>query len=187
MAPSTLRKTDTDALQLIVEKECLEPAQDLPCAAVSLVGDGRRYATDLWHYVKCPSPSEENQDTRSDNDVYWLASCTKLVTAIACLQLVEKNILGLDDAECVSRLCPELEDVNVLGPNGQKTKRITLRMLLTHTGMCTQRSHFWQRLVLTSSFIAGFGYSFLNSALKAYRQLNLTDFDEFPGKIDDFK
>lgn len=139
MALSTLRNDDIEALRLIVEKECLGPSRDLPCASVSLVGDGRRYAEDLWHFVKSPSLSEENQDARSDHDVYWLASCTKLVTAIACLQLVEKSILALDDSDCVSRLCPELEEVKVLGPNGQligKTKRITLRMLLTHTGMC---------------------------------------------------
>lgn len=31
------------------------------------------------------------------DDFFWIASCTKLVTAIACLQLVEQGKLKLDD------------------------------------------------------------------------------------------
>lgn len=154
MTPPTLGNSDTEALRLIVEAECLDPSRDLPCATVSLVGDGRRYATGLWHYGISPRALDENQNARSGDDVYWLASCTKLVTAIACLQLVEKHILGLDDADCVSRHCPELEEVKVLEPSGQlvdKMRRITLRMLLTHTGMYFQQAPFLA-LVYTDGF-----------------------------------
>lgn len=45
---------------------------------------------------------------------------------------------------------------------------------------------YW--LILISPLVAGFGYSFLNPALKVYRhQLNLAEFDEFSGRIDDLK
>lgn len=72
------------------------------------------------------------------DSIHWMASFTKLVTAIACMQLVEQGKLALDDADQVERLCPELRDVKYLADDGtleQKSGRITLRMLLTHTGM----------------------------------------------------
>lgn len=31
------------------------------------------------------------------DDYFWIASCTKLVTAIACMQLVEQGKVKLDD------------------------------------------------------------------------------------------
>lgn len=33
------------------------------------------------------------------DSVFWLASCTKMVTGIACMQLVEHEILSLHDIE----------------------------------------------------------------------------------------
>lgn len=74
--------------------------------------------------------------------VFWLASFTKLITSIACMQLVEQGKFRLDDAEQVELLVPELCDVQVLKKAAggglelvPKNTRITLRMLLTHTGV----------------------------------------------------
>lgn len=72
---------------------------------------------------------------------FWLASCTKLLTSIACLQLYEQGKLDLDDADIVEKHCPALKDVKVLvgfTDDGkpileEKRSRITARMLLTHT------------------------------------------------------
>lgn len=57
------------------------------------------------------------------------------------MQLVEQGKLRLDDADQVEAICPELRDVKVLTRNEdgkfelvKKVRRITLRMLLTHTG-----------------------------------------------------
>lgn len=73
--------------------------------------------------------------------IFYLASFTKLITSIACMQLVEQGILRLDDSSQVSELAPELKDVKVLertaGGDFQlvsKDRDITLRMLMTHTG-----------------------------------------------------
>lgn len=71
--------------------------------------------------------------------IYWLASCTKMIVGIACMQLVEEEKLALDDVEQVEKLCPELKEVKVLQDDGtlvEKKRGITLRMLLTHTGEC---------------------------------------------------
>ncbi len=83
--------------------------------------------------------------------VFWIASCTKMVTALGVLQLVEGGRLSLDDSDQLETLCPELKDVQVLRDDGTlepKRSRITLRMLLTHT--------------------SGFGYSTFNEKLRNY-------------------
>jgi CubicO group peptidase (beta-lactamase class C family) len=82
--------------------------------------------------------------------VFWIASCTKMVAGIACMQLIEQEQLHLDDAEEIGKICPELKKAKVL--NGydeegkpilvEKDKDITLRMLLSHTGKTNCDSKF---------------------------------------------
>jgi len=83
--------------------------------------------------------------------VFWIASCTKLLATMACMQCVEQGKLKLDDHKQVYELCPELEKMKVLQEDGtlvDKKNEITLRMLLAHT--------------------AGFGYEFFNTKLRDY-------------------
>src|SRR5690349_2127881 len=47
----------------------------------------------------------KNQDM-SMNNVFWIASCTKMITGIACMQLVEQGKLALDDSDLVEKLAP---------------------------------------------------------------------------------
>lgn len=70
------------------------------------------------------------------DSIYWIASCTKMITGIACMQLVEQGKFKLDDSDFVEKHCPELKAVKVLQDDGtlvDKKRGITLRMLLTHT------------------------------------------------------
>jgi CubicO group peptidase (beta-lactamase class C family) len=60
------------------------------------------------------------------NALFWMASCTKLITAIACMQLVEQGKLQLD--EPISKVLPDISKLE----SNMKTKT-TLRHLLTHT------------------------------------------------------
>ena len=84
---------------------------------------------------------EENEPMTLDS-IFWIASCTKLVTVIAAMQLVEKGELALDDADQAETLCPEFKGMKILTGFDDddkpvwkdKEKRITLRMLLSHTG-----------------------------------------------------
>lgn len=78
------------------------------------------------------------------DSTFWIASCTKMISGIAAMQLCEQGELSLDDADKVEELCPELKGVRILkdvdgsGKPGlvDKKNRITMRMLLTHTGRC---------------------------------------------------
>jgi len=92
--------------------------------------------------------SQEPMD--KDNTMFWIASCTKLVTAVAALQLVEQGKIALDDADAVKKILPELAEKKVFadGVNGAPQERdITFRMLLAHT--------------------AGFAYAFIDPRMKA--------------------
>ncbi|RMZ82618.1 hypothetical protein DV738_g1696, partial [Chaetothyriales sp. CBS 135597] len=73
------------------------------------------------------------------NTLFWIASCTKLLTSIAVVQLVERGVIGLDDP--VEGVVPELKDPDIIvrfSADGQpeltKAKnKITVRQLITHT------------------------------------------------------
>jgi CubicO group peptidase (beta-lactamase class C family) len=91
-----------------------------------------------------------SDDPMTTDTVFWIASCTKMITGIACMQLVEQGKISLDDPQDVYKLCPEIEKAKVL-QDGKLVDRkgdVTLRMLLAHT--------------------AGFGYEFFNSGLKEH-------------------
>ena len=110
------------------------------------------------------------QDRPIDEEsVFWIASCTKLITAIACLQLVEQGKLSLDDPDLVHDILPELKakDQVLVGKNKWEPRKgeITLRKLLDHT--------------------AGFGYSFFNEKIRDYGRP--TGFEEFDGDFKDIR
>jgi CubicO group peptidase (beta-lactamase class C family) len=72
------------------------------------------------------------------DQTYFIASCTKLITSIAALQLVERGIVRLDDV--INEHLPELASQPIVTAKGdteftlsQPTKSITLRHLLTHS------------------------------------------------------
>lgn len=70
----------------------------------------------------------------------WIASCTKLVTAVSVMQCVEKGLLDLDAD--VSTILPEFKEPSILKGFNEKTgepiyekakNKITLRLLMTHS------------------------------------------------------
>jgi methyl acetate hydrolase len=84
--------------------------------------------------------------------VFAIFSCTKAVTGVTVMQLVEEGVLSLDDP--AKKFVPEIADIQVLeGVNGEPRVRppnsdITVRQLMLHT--------------------AGFGYDFFNQDLVSY-------------------
>nr|RBQ91790.1 hypothetical protein FVER53263_12457 [Fusarium verticillioides] len=157
-----LNEETLSRLRGMVEQACENPQQDIPGTSVVVIGkDGE----ELFAHAagKRGLVSQENMSLDS---IFWIASCTKMIVGLACMQLVEKGTLRLDDGTQVEQLCPELKDIEVLQPDGtlvKKDKAITLRMLLTHT--------------------SGLGYSFFSKRLRdrAYP----AGADEFGGRIED--
>ncbi|KAJ4299598.1 hypothetical protein N0V90_004844 [Kalmusia sp. IMI 367209] len=73
------------------------------------------------------------------DQVFWIASCTKLVASIAALQCVERGLITLD--ETLTTHLPELASQPIIAASGEKeffelreaANPITLRQLLTHS------------------------------------------------------
>lgn len=118
----------------LLDAVCTGESTGIPCASVVVVGTDPQ--PEIFAHSTAASSGERGRNIC--DDIYWLASCTKLVTSIACMQLVEGAILRLDDADQLESLCPELVGLKVVQEDGSlepARSRITLRMLLTHTGI----------------------------------------------------
>lgn len=107
-----------------------------------------------------------NKKPMDMDTVFWIASCTKIIATISCLQLVEKGVLKLDDPKHLYSYCPEIEKAQVLQSDGTLKPRkndVTLRQLLAHT--------------------AGYGYEFFNPVLRDYGRP--IGFDVFAGDVEE--
>jgi D-alanyl-D-alanine carboxypeptidase len=77
------------------------------------------------------------QERDMDMDtVFWIASCTKMITGIACMQLVEQGKLELDSVELVEKLAP----VSGLQPQVLQRWRSVGIDVLIHGGRSSKRS-----------------------------------------------
>ncbi|KAI9841638.1 MAG: hypothetical protein M1837_000485 [Sclerophora amabilis] len=94
-----------------------------------------------------------NANPMTMDTTFWIASCTKMITSIALMQLVEQDKADLDNPDQLEKVLPELKEVKIIDgvdADGkeqlrEKKNRITLRMLQTHT--------------------AGFSYTFFNDKI----------------------
>ncbi|KAL7920722.1 beta-lactamase/transpeptidase-like protein [Trichoderma austrokoningii] len=149
-------------LRYTVDKACLDPQKDIPGVAVVVINqDGKELFAQ-----SAGKRGLVSKEPMTLNTVFWIASCTKMLTGLACMQLVEQGALRLDDGHYLEYLVPELQKVQVLHEDGTfeiKNKKITLRMLLTHT--------------------AGFGYTILNERLRDWSYP--VGANEFSGRIED--
>ncbi|CAH0022591.1 unnamed protein product [Clonostachys rhizophaga] len=158
----SLSAQSLDSLRALVDGTTVD--QELGLAGVTVVvvdRDGK----ELFAHSSGKRGLASDEPMTLEN-IFWIASCTKMLTGVSCMQLVERGILSLDDGEQLENLCPELKTLQVLRPDGtleEKKKKITLRMLLTHT--------------------AGFGYTFFNERLRDWSLPG--GFDEFSGRIED--
>lgn len=134
MANISLSEQAVADVRSLLDAACTGKPASIPCVSTVVVGTGSQ--PELFAHSTTVSIGKQGCKVR--DDIYWLASCTKLVTSIACMQLVEGSILRLDDADQLESLCPELVNLKVVQEDGSlepARSRITLRMLLTHTGI----------------------------------------------------
>lgn len=120
-------------LRNTINEACADQVKGIPGATVVVVGkDGQ----ELFAHSAGKNGAGSSEPLTLDN-IFWIASCTKMLVGVACMQLVEQKKLSLDDANQVEDLAHELRTVRVLQRDGSLTEKkhgITLRMLLTHTG-----------------------------------------------------
>jgi CubicO group peptidase (beta-lactamase class C family) len=121
------------SLQQVTDESCADRENGIPGVNVVVVDkDGE----ELFAHAAGHRGVGSSEPITLDS-IFWIASCTKMITGIACMQLVEQGKLALDDSAQVEKICPELKAVGVLQDDGtivEKKRGITLRMLLTHTG-----------------------------------------------------
>lgn len=119
------------------------------------------YASDAsggfqYHNVFGSSSPEANAPALTGHVYLYSASCTKLLTSIAVMKLVEEGRLSLDDT--VDALLPELGKLEIITKAEPimeyqaPRNKITYRQLLTHT--------------------SGLGYDFMHPCLAAWRKEN---------------
>lgn len=132
-----LSKSAVEGLTKSMEAATADPHK-IPGCVMAVVGkDGKALFTHASGTRGIDTKEPMTMDT-----VFWIASCTKMIGAVAAMQLVEQGKLALDDCDQIEQICPELKNIKILkkvDANGkaefaEKKNRITLRMLLTHTG-----------------------------------------------------
>ncbi|KAK4960873.1 hypothetical protein LTR66_012827 [Elasticomyces elasticus] len=142
-----LSQQSKDTIQSSLNGATSDSGTGIPGIAFAAIDRSGAYLTTNVSGVRSSSGKEPMKlDT-----VMWIASLTKLITVIACMQLVEQGKLALDDSKQIFELIPELKDVKYLDEHMNLVERkgdFTLRMLLTHT--------------------AGYSYAFFNERLRDY-------------------
>ncbi|KAH7071811.1 beta-lactamase/transpeptidase-like protein [Paraphoma chrysanthemicola] len=118
----------------------IRDTNNIPGCVLSAVDEKGKF------YIKCSGYDSvtPNASLLSPNNLFWMASCTKLIGTIAALQCVERGQISLDDH--VEHVLPELANLDIIQPSGSSdalghpqftlkpsTKKITLRHLLSHT------------------------------------------------------
>lgn len=95
-----------ESIESVIEDACFQG--NIPGAVLSA-----RNTTGSLDYLKAFGVKSIEHGTNMDTDtVMTLASCTKLITTVAVLQIVERGLVGLDDD--VAATLPELAKLDIL-------------------------------------------------------------------------
>ncbi|KAJ4210807.1 hypothetical protein NW759_013108 [Fusarium solani] len=151
-------------LRGIVDGACADQTAGIPGTSVVVVD---RSGEELFAHAAGKRGVASKEPMTLEN-VFWIASCTKMLAGVAVMQLVEQGLLKLDDGEQTEKIVPELKELKVLNKDGKledKKRAITLRMLLTHTSGCA--------------------YTFFNERLRDWTLP--AGYDEFSGRLEDIK
>ena len=138
-----LSESARNGLAKSMDEVTADPNKIPGCTVVVVGKDGGQIFAHASGKQGVDSPEPMTLET-----VFWIASCTKMIGGIAAMQLVEQGKLALDDADLVERYCPELKTIRILkgfdekgrAETVEKKNRITLRMLLNHTGIMLIRN-----------------------------------------------
>lgn len=109
------------------------PDRGFPSVDFAIAKDGEVVYRKLVGY----SDTEKTRPV-SPSDLYWVFSCTKVITCVAAMRLVEAGVISLDDP--VSKYIPEYANVKVRRKDGSVTDAenvMTVEHLFTMSGGLT--------------------------------------------------
>ncbi|KAH7065654.1 beta-lactamase/transpeptidase-like protein [Paraphoma chrysanthemicola] len=128
-----------DGYESYIKSATLKGAQGIPSALTAVVNKDGHYV--YKHTAGYGGVASDAKPLHFDT-TFNIASCTKLITSIAILQLVERGIIGLDDP--INTILPEFASQPIVEQNldgsfklQKSTGSITLRHLMTHTSGST--------------------------------------------------
>ncbi|GAA5978640.1 hypothetical protein JCM10908_004432 [Rhodotorula pacifica] len=142
------------AIDEAIKRATVDPYRMLPRAVVlaatskqSCIYSGRGGYAQLPARPTLPNELAQLGEPITERSIFELYSCTKLVAAVAALQLVERGRIGLDDD--ASTYVPELGDAKLFkdfDADGElileeNATPITVRMLITHTAGFAYYTH----------------------------------------------
>lgn len=141
MAPLALSSQTSDALHAIIAKATSDPQHQLPRLVVMAASPTSLLYSGAGGVEQLPPAGSSIADSppATPDSIFELWSCTKLVSCISALQLVEQSKIGLLDA--ASKYLPELGNVRIfkgMDEEGEpvlevNTVPITIEMLINHT------------------------------------------------------
>lgn len=95
-------------LRNIIHNACSDQISGIPdTTVVVLDADG----DELFAHAAGKRGAGSNEHMTLDN-IFWIASCTKMLVGVACMQLVEEGKLVLEDGAQAERLCPKLRKIS---------------------------------------------------------------------------
>ncbi|KAF1937935.1 beta-lactamase/transpeptidase-like protein [Clathrospora elynae] len=127
-----------DAFESYLQKATAKGANIVPGAVMAVVDKDGNYI-----YKNAAGYNGVNQDAKpvEFDQTFFVASCTKLIAAIAALQTVERGLMTLD--EPIDKYLPELASQPIVEQDGSEftlreaTNSINLRQLITHSSGTT--------------------------------------------------
>ena len=134
---STLEQSAAAEIRYAIDQATAESCKVPGCVFCVVNKDGKI----LFEHASGKKGADTQAPMTLDS-IFWIASCTKMICGIAAMQLCEQGKISLDDVDRLEEVCPELRKTRILKSVDEygntemldKANRITLRMLLTHTG-----------------------------------------------------
>lgn len=109
------------------------PQRGIPACELSITKDGKSL------YRKCVGYSDSKRTKPvSNQDLYWIFSCSKVITCVAALRLLERGMISLDAP--VSKYIAEYADLKIKNKDGTLVSAknvMTIEHLFTMTGGMT--------------------------------------------------
>ncbi|KAI4627907.1 hypothetical protein J4E89_001274 [Alternaria sp. Ai002NY15] len=127
-----------DAFEKYLEKATAKGSDIVPGAVMAVVDKDGKF---IYKKTAGYNGVTEDAEPMDFDRTFFIASCTKLITAIAALQCVQHGLVTLD--EPVDQYLPELASQPIVQIDGSEikvrpaTKSITLRQLITHSSGTT--------------------------------------------------